>query len=138
MVRAVCRIVVICRQPPSCRDTWAQNQSQNSNVKIYIGAAASESAAGSGYVSASILGDIASNAQRTFSSFAGVMLWDMSQAYRKIFSRHFSSALTLVKKMNTTTSKLKRLSTQTTIPRWSQSVVSKFCCTAGLCSLKSK
>ncbi|KAJ7790496.1 glycoside hydrolase superfamily [Mycena leptocephala] len=45
-------------------DTWAQNQSQNSNVKIYIGAAASESAAGSGYVSASILGDIASNAQR--------------------------------------------------------------------------
>ncbi|KAJ7918250.1 glycoside hydrolase superfamily [Mycena leptocephala] len=63
-------------------DTWAQNQSQNSNVKIYIGAAASESAAGSGYVSASILGDIASNAQRTFSSFAGVMLWDMSQAYQ--------------------------------------------------------
>ncbi|KAJ7851171.1 glycoside hydrolase family 18 protein, partial [Mycena olivaceomarginata] len=53
-----------------------------SNVKIYIGAAASESAAGSGYVSASILGDIASNAQRTFPSFAGVMLWDMSQAYQ--------------------------------------------------------
>ncbi|KAJ7851136.1 glycoside hydrolase family 18 protein [Mycena olivaceomarginata] len=68
---------------PECGlNTSAQNQSQNSNVKIYIGAAASESAAGSGYVSASILGDIASNAQRTFSSFAGVMLWDMSQAYQ--------------------------------------------------------
>ncbi|KAF7371857.1 Carbohydrate-binding module family 5 protein [Mycena venus] len=61
-------------------DAWAQ-QSPNPNIKIYIGAPASESAAETGYVNASILGDIAAQTQSTFSSFGGVMFWDMSQAY---------------------------------------------------------
>lgn len=63
------------------RDSWARNQSANPNIKIYIGAAASTSAAGAGYVDASILADIATQAQRKYPSFGGVMLWDMSQAY---------------------------------------------------------
>ncbi|KAJ7181932.1 glycoside hydrolase superfamily, partial [Mycena filopes] len=63
------------------QDAWAKNQSHNSDVKVYIGAAASHTAAGSGYVNGSILGDIAIATQRAFSSFGGVMLWDMSQAY---------------------------------------------------------
>lgn len=52
----------------------------NKNVKIYIGAPASPSAAGSGYVDATTLGNIAMTTRSQFSSFGGVMLWDASQA----------------------------------------------------------
>ncbi|KAF7364510.1 Carbohydrate-binding module family 5 protein [Mycena venus] len=51
-------------------DSWAK-QSPNPNIKIYIGAPASEYAAGTGYVSAPILGDIAAQTQHTFPSFGG-------------------------------------------------------------------
>ncbi|KAG8221395.1 glycoside hydrolase [Butyriboletus roseoflavus] len=63
------------------RDNWAKNTSPNKNVKVYIGAPASASAAGSGYISASTLATIISQTKSQYSSFGGVMLWDVSQAY---------------------------------------------------------
>ncbi|KAL7278914.1 hypothetical protein ACG7TL_006745 [Trametes sanguinea] len=62
-------------------DTWAKTVSVNPDVKIYIGAPASSTAAGSGYVDATTLGNIAIQQRGNYSSFGGVMLWDASQAY---------------------------------------------------------
>ncbi|EPT01410.1 hypothetical protein FOMPIDRAFT_96173 [Fomitopsis schrenkii] len=62
-------------------DNWAKNTSPNKNVKVYIGAPASSTAAGSGYVDAATLGAIVQATQQNYSSFGGVMLWDASQAY---------------------------------------------------------
>ncbi|KAG6835055.1 hypothetical protein C0991_004301, partial [Blastosporella zonata] len=62
-------------------DNWAKTQAINKNVKVYIGAPASSTAAGSGYVSAATLGQIAKEIRAKYSSFGGVMLWDASQAY---------------------------------------------------------
>jgi chitinase len=62
-------------------DTWAKTTSPNKNVKIYLGAAASPTAATSGYVDASTLATIATTLKATYSSFGGVMFWDLSQAY---------------------------------------------------------
>ncbi|KAG6845016.1 hypothetical protein H0H87_001537 [Tephrocybe sp. NHM501043] len=62
-------------------DNWAKTKAVNKNVKIYIGAPASSTAAGSGYVSAATLGKIAKETRSKYSSFGGVMLWDASQAY---------------------------------------------------------
>ncbi|GAB5585442.1 Chitinase 2 [Umbelopsis nana] len=62
-------------------DYWARNISPNKNVKVYIGAPASSSAAGGGYVSASTLTTIAQQTQADFPSFGGLMFWDASQAY---------------------------------------------------------
>ncbi|KAJ8072574.1 Chitinase 2 [Marasmius tenuissimus] len=62
-------------------DQWAKTQSPNKNVKIFIGAPASPTAAGSGYVDASTLGRLAQQTKAQYSSFGGVMLWDASQAY---------------------------------------------------------
>lgn len=63
-------------------DIWARTISPNPNVKIYIGAPASSSAAGGGYVPASTLLDIALKTRKAFPSFGGVMFWDASQAYK--------------------------------------------------------
>ena len=63
------------------RDNWARTISPNPDVKVYIGAPASSSAAGSGYVSSSTLQSIATQMRNAFPSFGGVMLWDASQAY---------------------------------------------------------
>ncbi|KAG1882532.1 glycoside hydrolase superfamily [Suillus subluteus] len=52
------------------RTTGQETVSPNPNVKVYIGAPASTSAAGSGY-----------QTMAQYSSFGGVMLWDASQAY---------------------------------------------------------
>ncbi|KAF8140016.1 glycoside hydrolase family 18 protein [Boletus edulis] len=62
-------------------DMWARQTSPNANVKIYIGAPASSTAAGSGYISISNLSTIAVQMRQSFPSFGGVMLWDASQAY---------------------------------------------------------
>ncbi len=59
---------------------WAKNVSANPNVKVMIGAPASPQAAGSGYVSSSQLASIISYTKQ-FSSFGGVMFWDMSEEY---------------------------------------------------------
>ncbi|KAI0786086.1 glycoside hydrolase family 18 protein [Abortiporus biennis] len=62
-------------------DNWARTTSPNKNVKIYIGAPASSTAAGSGYQAINTLSDIAVKMRQSFPSFGGVMLWDASQAY---------------------------------------------------------
>ncbi|EJC98222.1 glycoside hydrolase [Fomitiporia mediterranea MF3/22] len=62
-------------------DDWAHNTSPNKNVKVYIGAPASSTAAGSGFVDAGTLASIVKTTQSQFSSFGGVMMWDASQAY---------------------------------------------------------
>ncbi|KAJ7129985.1 class III chitinase [Mycena crocata] len=62
-------------------DQWARTVSPNPNVRVYIGAPASPSAAGSGYVDINTLKTIAVAMRKSFASFGGVMLWDMSQAY---------------------------------------------------------
>ncbi|KAG1837407.1 glycoside hydrolase family 18 protein [Suillus subalutaceus] len=62
-------------------DNWAETVSPNPNVKVYIGAPASTSAAGSGYVSPSTFTPIIQQTMAQYSSFGGVMLWDASQAY---------------------------------------------------------
>lgn len=50
-------------------------------VKIYVGAPASSTAAGSGYLPIGTLSNIATRMRTSFPSFGGVMLWDASQAY---------------------------------------------------------
>ncbi|THH05660.1 hypothetical protein EW145_g4631 [Phellinidium pouzarii] len=62
-------------------DNWAHTMSPNSNVKVYIGAPASSTAAGSGYVDAATLANIIKTTKATYTSFGGVMMWDASQAY---------------------------------------------------------
>ncbi|PPQ63527.1 hypothetical protein CVT24_004755 [Panaeolus cyanescens] len=63
------------------RDHWAKTQSANRNVRVYLGAPASAEAAGTGFVSSRTLIDVARDAQKKYSSFGGVMLWDADQAY---------------------------------------------------------
>ncbi|PBL00884.1 class III chitinase [Armillaria gallica] len=62
-------------------DHWARNTSLNPDVKVYIGAPASSTAAGSGYVDIGNLSSIAVRMRNSFPSFGGVMLWDASQAH---------------------------------------------------------
>ena len=76
-------------------DNWAKNTSPNKNVKIYIGAPASSTAAGSGYVDVTTLGSIAVATRNQYSSFGGVMLWDASQAYGACLPLHVHGYLKL-------------------------------------------
>lgn len=62
-------------------DNWAKTTSFNKNVKVYIGAAGSPAAAGTGYVDANTLAKYAADAQSKYSSFGGVMMWDADTAY---------------------------------------------------------
>jgi chitinase len=61
-------------------DTWAKTVSKNPAVKVLLGVPGSPSAAGSGYETGSALASIISYCEG-FSSFGGVMTWDMSQIY---------------------------------------------------------
>ncbi|KAI8334316.1 glycoside hydrolase family 18 protein [Chlamydoabsidia padenii] len=61
-------------------DYWAKNISPNKNIKVYIGAPASPTAAGGGYVPLNTLSTIALTTRQSFPSFGGVMFWDASQA----------------------------------------------------------
>ncbi|KAJ2808875.1 Chitinase 2 [Coemansia guatemalensis] len=75
-------------------DTWAKSQSANKDVKIYIGAPGSQSAAGRGYVDASQLNTIAGEVKSKYGSFGGVMTWDASQAFdSSSWGQEVSSAL---------------------------------------------
>ncbi|ROW07012.1 hypothetical protein VPNG_06669 [Cytospora leucostoma] len=60
-------------------DTWASTVSANRNVKILMGIPAS-TGAGAGYTTGDTL-EAAIQYSETFSSFGGVMMWDMSQLY---------------------------------------------------------
>lgn len=61
-------------------DTWARTVSANPAVKVLLGIPANTGAAGSGYTTGSTL-EAAIQYSETFSSFGGVMMWDMSQLY---------------------------------------------------------
>ncbi|KAK3339558.1 glycoside hydrolase superfamily [Neurospora tetraspora] len=61
-------------------DNWAKTVSKNKNVKILVGVPGSPSAAGIGYVAGGQLANVIKYSQ-TFSSFGGVMMWDMSQVW---------------------------------------------------------
>ncbi|KAF4571382.1 Chitinase 1 [Pleurotus pulmonarius] len=75
-------------------DTWAKTVSPNRNVKIYIGAPAAPTAAGSGYVDPATLASIAVQTRNQFSSFGGIMLWDASQAFaNNRFDRAIKNAI---------------------------------------------
>ncbi|KAK3323872.1 glycoside hydrolase superfamily [Cercophora scortea] len=60
-------------------DNWAKTVSKNPNVKILLGIPGSASAGG-GYVSGSQLAAVV-GFSKGFSSFGGVMIWDMSQVF---------------------------------------------------------
>lgn len=66
------------------RDHWARSISINPNVKVYVGAPASSTAAGSGYQTIGTLSSIAVKMRQSFPSFGGVMAWDISQAYGEV------------------------------------------------------
>lgn len=61
-------------------DNWAKTVSKNPAVKILLGVPGSPTAAGSGYETGSALAAVISYC-KSFSSFGGVMTWDMSQIY---------------------------------------------------------
>lgn len=56
-------------------DYWARYISPNPDVKVYIGAPASKTAAGGGYVPLSDLQTIADETRQSFPSFGGIMFW---------------------------------------------------------------
>ncbi|GES63293.1 class III chitinase [Aspergillus terreus] len=60
-------------------DKWAKT-SPNPNVKVFLGIPANAGAAGSGYASGSQL-QAAIAYSKQYTSFGGVMMWDMSQLY---------------------------------------------------------
>jgi chitinase len=60
-------------------DNWAKTVSLNPNVKIMLGIPGN-TGAGAGYESGSTLAAVISYS-KSFSSFGGVMIWDMSQVY---------------------------------------------------------
>ncbi|TBU24463.1 glycoside hydrolase [Dichomitus squalens] len=60
-------------------NTWALNTSLNYDVKIYIGAPASAQA-GNYYADAHTLAKVIDAAQKNYSSYGGVMMWDAAAA----------------------------------------------------------
>ncbi|KAH8203933.1 hypothetical protein TruAng_001875 [Truncatella angustata] len=70
-------------------DTWARSTSKNDKVKILLGVPAN-TGAGAGYLSATELTPVI-NYCKQFSSFGGVMMWDMSQMGRRLRLNHNSS-----------------------------------------------
>ncbi|KAF9561291.1 Chitinase 1 [Mortierella alpina] len=67
-------------------DTWAKTMSLNKAVKIYLGVPASRTAANAGYVAPERLREILDAVRCRYSSFGGVMMWDVSQAYNNLDS----------------------------------------------------
>ena len=61
-------------------DNWAKTVSKNKAVKVTLGVPAGPSGAGSGYADVNRLKEIIRYC-KGFSSFGGVMMWDVSQAY---------------------------------------------------------
>ena len=78
------------------RDNWAKTVSANKDIKVFIGAPASPSGAGTGYVDSYTLAHYAKHAQKTWSSFGGVMLWEASLAVRQCESVFAARSLVLM------------------------------------------
>ena len=64
-------------------DNWAKTTSPNKNVKVYMGVSACPQCAtwGLSWVPVSGLAPIINTQLHTYSSFGGVMYWEMSAAY---------------------------------------------------------
>ncbi|KAG0205411.1 Chitinase 1 [Mortierella sp. GBA30] len=62
-------------------DTWAKTVSINKAVRVYLGVPASQRAANAGYVTSERLREIMIAVRCKYSSFGGIMMWDVSQAY---------------------------------------------------------
>ncbi|OTB02702.1 glycoside hydrolase family 18 protein [Hypoxylon sp. CI-4A] len=88
-------------------DDWAQNTSKNKDVKVFLGVPAN-TGGGAGYQDASALAPIIDYV-KTFSSFGGVMMWDMSQLFTNtgfldsVYSSLTGSGATKVKARAATT-----------------------------------
>ncbi|KAF9187573.1 Chitinase 1 [Haplosporangium sp. Z 767] len=65
-------------------NNWAKTVSTNKNVKVYLGIPASRTAANTGYVGPEKLREIMDAVRCKYSSFGGIMMWDMSQAYGNV------------------------------------------------------
>ncbi|KAJ2725418.1 Chitinase 2 [Coemansia sp. Benny D115] len=74
-------------------DNWAKTSSINKNVKVYIGAPGSPSAASSGYVSGSTLRNIYNDVRSQYSSLGGIMTWDVSQSRSSGLARDIRTML---------------------------------------------
>ncbi|KAA1473439.1 glycoside hydrolase [Dentipellis sp. KUC8613] len=61
-------------------DTLARTKAKNKNMKVFVGAPASQKAAGSGFVEIGALQTLVASTQKKFKSFGGVMLFDVSAA----------------------------------------------------------
>ncbi|KAE8355789.1 class III chitinase [Aspergillus coremiiformis] len=61
-------------------DNWAKTVSKNKKAKVLLGVPANTGAASTGYLSASQLAPVIEYS-KSFESFGGVMMWDVSQAY---------------------------------------------------------
>ncbi|KAJ1976600.1 Chitinase 2 [Dimargaris verticillata] len=61
-------------------DAWARIYSVNKDVKVFLGLPSSEYAALTGYVDADRMKHIVGDLQSTYSSFGGVMLYDISES----------------------------------------------------------
>ncbi|KAL1862871.1 hypothetical protein VTK73DRAFT_6599 [Phialemonium thermophilum] len=115
-------------------DNWAKTTSANPNVRLLLGLPAN-SGAGGGYVSGSQLDAVIAYSKQ-YSSFGGVMLWDMSQLYANPgFLDSVVSALgnsgggsnppsppktTLTTVTRTTTTKSGTSPTGSLVPQWGQ------------------
>jgi chitinase len=105
-------------------DDWAKKVSLNRNVRVFLGIPGNVGA-GAGYVSGAALSAVLRYAAQ-FSSFGGVMLWDVSQAYantgflNQIVAELHGSALPppLVGSTSTT-----RGWTSSSVPSWTTSAV---------------
>jgi chitinase len=104
-------------------DTWAKG-SQNPNVKVFLGIPANSGAAGVGYASGSQL-QAAIAYSKQYSSFGGVMMWDMSQLYAnsgflaQVVS-DLSASSTPTTTTTTTTTSSGSSSTGSLVPQWGQ------------------
>ncbi|KAK1836437.1 glycoside hydrolase superfamily [Podospora conica] len=72
-------------------DAWAK-RSRNPAVKVLVGVPGTPQAAGSGYVSPAQLARVVEYSKR-FSSFGGVMVWDMSQVYSSAGGRRLLNGI---------------------------------------------
>lgn len=113
-------------------DNWAKTVSLNKNVKVFLGIPAN-TGAGAGYESGSTLASIISYS-KSFSSFGGVMMWDMSQLWANsgfldAVSADLGGAATPPPSTTFTTSTTSRTTTTTagstptgsgSVPQWGQ------------------
>lgn len=94
-------------------DNWAKTVSANPSVKILLGIPAS-STAGTGYATGTTL-EAAIQYSKAYSSFGGVMMWDMSQLYENSgFLAQVVSDLEETTSTATTTLTVTTLTTSTT------------------------